>query len=1324
MSQSQLSILSYNVQKAPTVIYSLFNSLNLLDSIDIILIHEPPKVIPNFPSWIKLLPSSPPKDELIRSIIYIKSSLDPSSYQQINIPKTGDITGIQISFNKLNSLPIQIISLYNEGLQHETFELLPDLQSKPSIVAGDLNASDPSWAPTKVKVTNLNGSFIRDFFNSREMSLVLPPDTITRPASGNTLDLVFTSISLVDLVNQCGTKEELDCGSDHLPVILSLSLSPSTVPFTPRRLFKLVDEEKLTENYFNRSNIPILVNIDSIDQEVACLESDILEAISHSVPLSKPSNCGIIWWNPRINELVKIARAKGAYYYRNQDDLTAKVQWQNAVKHKKASIRLAKKLFTKEKLGTVNPLTIWKVVKDLKRSDSNSPFPPLLKADGTRTINLEEKIILLKTSLLPERDVALVSSIPQSLFQRHHYLPAFDSFPIKDEILGGWEEASERKERVLWKELTDEEIKVAMFASSSKAAGLDQIPYSILRSLWPLIDSRVTRIYRACINLSYHPKSWKSALGVVLKKPKKDDYSLPGAYRLISLLNCLGKGLEKVLATRLAYLADEWGLLPKETFGGRAGLNCEQALLSVVDRIKREWEQKNLVLGLALDVAGAFPSVLRDKLLRNLERRGAPLELVGFIGSFMEQRTCTLLMEGIKSESMSSNSGLPQGSPLSPILYIFYNADIGPMLRSEHSLTITWIDDIFILIAGKEIKVIQERSRLILKKLFAWSKAHGSNFEPSKSHAVLFTNSDRITPMKPILLNSKPIPISEVITLLGVKLDQKLQFNQHVTSVVSRALTAFNGLTVLGGKTKGINFRFARLLFMSCVLPILDYASNIWYKPGKSAVHLKKLASVQEKGTRWITGSFAKTGLAALEVECFVLPTELRLSRNSFHLATMLMAYTPSHPLFEITELAKSNLSSKSPIARILSAAGLTDIEMESISHSPTPPWSTLPIKITIHESKELATEEHLKLLELTSTSNDYMLFYTDGSLMKGMSGAGMVCRIRDSVNAGREDEFLWKESFTAMGAGHTVYAAELTGINIALESLENDIGIFDPKPTHIYICADNQAAVLNSINTIRSPGQELRTLNRTIVERLLSNHPEIIIEFVWVPAHIGIEGNEKADVLAKLGASIDTTVEDYELNEQIGELVSKAKKVSISSSRAEFRSQLLNRWATLWKKGSTGKSLREIDSKPPSLNTLAIHGNRNRRHNSIITQLRTDSSPLNASLFKRGQLASPLCECGIEETRDHYFLKCKLYFKPRATLRKNLKTMDIKPFNLETFLSNHLAIPSTLEFIQETGRFIKYYHEVIEPAEKKKNKKGKKKEKVGEVENGRDGRE
>ncbi|KAL8286929.1 hypothetical protein RQP46_003935 [Phenoliferia psychrophenolica] len=107
------------------------------------------------------------------------------------------------------------------------------------------------------------------------------------------------------------------------------------------------------------------------------------------------------------------------------------------------------------------------------------------------------------------------------------------------------------------------------------------------------------------------------------------------------------------------------------------------------------------------------------------------------------------------------------------------------------------------------------------------------------------------------------------------------------------------------------------------------------------------------------------------------------------------------------------------------------------------------------------------------------------------------------------------------------------------------------------------------------------------------------------------------------------------------------------------------------------------------------MHANLSRRHNSILTQLRTGRSHLRADLFKMGIEPSPLCDCGHIESREHFFLSCPLFAQARGRLRIANKN---KPLDISSILSNPSLLLATLKFINETERFPNFYAAVPEP--------------------------
>ena len=102
-----------------------------------------------------------------------------------------------------------------------------------------------------------------------------------------------------------------------------------------------------------------------------------------------------------------------------------------------------------------------------------------------------------------------------------------------------------------------------MSSSSSKAPGPDGLGFECLKVAYTAIPEYFHSLFEVLIGAGYHPKIWQEATIVIIKKAAKPDYSTPKAYRPISLLNCLGKISEKIMATRLAHMAEKYNLLDR-----------------------------------------------------------------------------------------------------------------------------------------------------------------------------------------------------------------------------------------------------------------------------------------------------------------------------------------------------------------------------------------------------------------------------------------------------------------------------------------------------------------------------------------------------------------------------------------------------------------------------------------------------------------------------------------------------------------------------------------------------------------------------------------
>jgi hypothetical protein len=218
--------------------------------------------------------------------------------------------------------------------------------------------------------------------------------------------------------------------------------------------------------------------------------------------------------------------------------------------------------------------------------------------------------------------------------------------------------------------ITEQEIYRSLIVARGTTAPIrDGIPTLVRKHLWIYLKEFIKTIFTRLVDLGYYPNQWKQAWIVVLRNPGKSDYSAPGAYRPISLLNTLGKLLEAVMARRLLYWAEKYGLLPDMQFGGRLGRNTEQALLVLANSVDRAWGCSRVVTLIAFDLKAAFNGVHQISLDARLKAKGIPLKVRQWISSFMAGWQASVMFDDFETDRLPlENAGLAQGSPLSPIL--------------------------------------------------------------------------------------------------------------------------------------------------------------------------------------------------------------------------------------------------------------------------------------------------------------------------------------------------------------------------------------------------------------------------------------------------------------------------------------------------------------------------------------------------------------------------------------------------------------------------------------------------------------------------------
>lgn len=309
-------------------------------------------------------------------------------------------------------------------------------------------------------------------------------------------------------------------------------------------------------------------------------------------------------------------------------------------------------------------------------------------------------------------------------------------------------------------DITDSEVKDAVFSAGNTAAGEDEIPTAVLKIGWNLIESKVSQLFRACLVAGHHPACFKSAIVVVINKPNKPDKTNPRSHCPIALLSVLGKSLERLVARRLAWRSTDAKVIASQQFGALPLRSATDLTTCLVHDVEAALNNKRTASLLTLDVRGAFDGVLPGHLARRLREQGWPDHLVRWVISFSTSRTVKIRLDGSTGPNLEVSCGLPQGSPASPILFMLYLALLFTM--GSPKTKFGYADDVAILRPSPSLTVNAELLPQDLQDILEWGRQEGIIFDHGKTELMHFSRrrSDQ-DPMTTPGVASGPITVTE-----------------------------------------------------------------------------------------------------------------------------------------------------------------------------------------------------------------------------------------------------------------------------------------------------------------------------------------------------------------------------------------------------------------------------------------------------------------------------------------------------------------------------------------------------------------------------------
>ena len=245
------------------------------------------------------------------------------------------------------------------------------------------------------------------------------------------------------------------------------------------------------------------------------------------------------------------------------------------------------------------------------------------------------------------------------------------------------------------------------------------------------------------------PESMKVAL--VLPLHKKGDRKTLSNFRPISLLPIFSKVIEKCLKSRLQQCFTEKNLFNPVQFGYQTGISTQDAIILVMEKIYANLNDKKSSLSIFIDFSKCFDSLNIGILVRKFESygiRGVPLAL---IISYLTGRKQAVIVNGVTSDFMNINIGVPQGSVLGPLLFLIYVNEI-PFISDLFS-TCLFADDTTLIFESSSSFDLVNMCNRGLDLFHEWCCSNRLSINVSKTNAMLTSNIHTLTDVLNVFLN-------------------------------------------------------------------------------------------------------------------------------------------------------------------------------------------------------------------------------------------------------------------------------------------------------------------------------------------------------------------------------------------------------------------------------------------------------------------------------------------------------------------------------------------------------------------------------------------
>ena len=227
---------------------------------------------------------------------------------------------------------------------------------------------------------------------------------------------------------------------------------------------------------------------------------------------------------------------------------------------------------------------------------------------------------------------------------------------------------------------------------------------------------------------------------------------------------------------------DKSNILSKHQFGFRANFSTEQAITDIYEKLLHNLDSGYSSCAIFLDLAKAFDSVSHEILLKKLHHYGIRGKAYDLMKSYLTGRSQFVQINNTCSLLTAITFGVPQGSILGPLLFLLFINDLPDATSLYVKL---FADDTFLCAQDKNIDSLQSNVNVELDKVYSWLVSNKLTLNINKSKYMIVSKK-RLIPQLKIYLNGTELEKCESYKYLGVYIDSKLNWKDHIDHITSK----------------------------------------------------------------------------------------------------------------------------------------------------------------------------------------------------------------------------------------------------------------------------------------------------------------------------------------------------------------------------------------------------------------------------------------------------------------------------------------------------------------------------------------------------------